>query len=439
MSTTRSIEEPRTHVGLFPFPSCLCMFLKTVSTIALNKFIEWIGSIFSLTSNVMKTINGVFLVFFCCSSAILVAQPLQNRLLIATSTDGLHFTKQNKTLYEYGDVPDAVVTDAGKVYAYFQGIIEPQHDIIVVGISQNGIDGWSFQSIRISGTENWRGRPCDPDVIYRNGIFRLYFTGDPTNDQIPETYSAVSGDGIDFTLENGVRFSGGSSAALDPSLLWIGDTLHYFAGGKAPSLNWHAVSTDGLQFSKLDDFSANGLMMSNGIPMKNGYRFYGFQNTPPQKIRSLFTANGETWMPDAGIRLELDPTNILEAVYVKDPAVVFKDSIYIMYYVTRKKEFTSVINDLKYSPMKFDLRQNHPNPFSDRTTIQIPTDQEQRDDDRITLKVFDLFGREVLDVSDEARVHGQVVIRREQLPGSGMYFYRAANWKPSIVKAMTLR
>ena len=385
----------------------------------------------------MENISGIVAALVWCVSTSLVAQPLQNRLLIATSPDGLNFTKQNKTLYESGDVPDAVVTDAGKVYAYFQGNIEPQRDIIVVGISSDGIDGWTFQTIKIAGIENWKVRPCDPDVLYRNGLFRLYFTGDPMNDKVPETYSAISNDGINFTLENGIRFSGGSSAALDPSLLWIGDTLHYFAGGKAPTLNWHAVSTDGLQFSKLDDFSANGLMMSNGIPMRNGYRFYGFQNTPPQKIRSLFTANGETWKPDAGIRLEVDPTNILEAAYVKDPAVVFKDSIYIMYYVTRKKEFTSIETDLRSSPVKLILHQNYPNPFSHHTTIRLPMNQQH--DDRVALQVFDLFGRVVLDLSDEVQRHDEIVIRREQLPMPGVYFYRVSIWEHSIIKAMTLK
>ena len=68
------------------------------------------------TKSVRKNISGIVVALVWCVSTSLVAQPLQNRLLIATSPDGLNFTKQNKTLYEFGDVPDAVVTDAGKVY-----------------------------------------------------------------------------------------------------------------------------------------------------------------------------------------------------------------------------------------------------------------------------------------------------------------------------------
>ena len=222
----------------------------------------------------MKTKTFLIFCFTIFIAWAVRSQPLQNRLLIAASIDGLNFTKLNKILYNFSDVPDAIVSSSGRVCVYFQGIIEPFHDIITVGISENGIDGWYFQPVRIFGIEDWLVRPCDPDVIYKNGQFRLYFTGDPTNNRIPETYSAVSSDGINFTLENGIRFSGGNFPVLDPSLLWIGDTLHYFAGGRTPTLNWHAISTDGLIFTKVEDFYANGMMMSNGIRVGNGYRFY---------------------------------------------------------------------------------------------------------------------------------------------------------------------
>lgn len=377
-----------------------------------------------------KIILILLLIIFI--SVIAKSQPLQNHLLIATSTDGLNFKKLNKVLFDFGDVPDAVVSSSGNVYVYFQGIVEPLHDIIVVGISSNGIDNWSFQAIKIFGIENWKVRPCDPDIIYKDGIFRLYFTGDPTNDRIPETYSATSSDGINFSLENGFRFSGDTFPVLNPSLLWIADTLHYFAGGKSPTMNWHAVSTDGLQFKKLNDFFAYGLMMSNGIHVDSVYRFYGFSNSPPQNIRSISTLDGKVWTSDPGIRLELDPTNILESNYVKDPAIVFKDSLYIMYYVTRKKEFTDVETTQKNFQKEFYLEQNYPNPFSSTTTIrfQSKTRYGEISDLRlgtiITLKVYDLLGREIATIfnddvdTDEHSI--QYNATKYQLK-SGMYIY----------------
>jgi hypothetical protein len=318
------------------------------------------------------------------------AQPLQNRLMLATSRDGLNFVKQNAVVYNSADVPDAVVDSTGRVWLYFQGNQDPVQDAIMVGSSPDGVSDWNFQPVKLLGIQSWRVRPCDPDVIYRNDLFRLYVTGDPTDDHTPETYSLISTDGIQFALEGGVRFSGGTSAALDPSLLWIGDTLHYFAGGGAPDRNWHAASTDGLAFTKLSDFSVDGMMMSNGIAVPGGYRFYGFSNKPPQDIRSIFTSDGTTWTRDPGVRLAVT-ANQFESMYVKDPAIVLRDSVYLMYYVTRKPEFSAADPDAKALSARVLLEQNYPNPFRGSTTISFHLREKQN----ILLTVRDLLGRTV--------------------------------------------
>jgi hypothetical protein len=362
----------------------------------------------------------VLSLLFMLAAVALQAQPLQNRLMIATSPDGLVFTKLNLIAYDSADVPDAVVSATGEVFLYFQGIQSPAHDIIMVGRSPDGLDNWVFRPVRIAGMESWKVRPCDPDVIAHDGIFRLYFTGDPTDDKIPETYSAVSGDGIHFTLENGARFSGGGSPALDPSLLWIGDTLHYFAGGGGMNWNWHAVLTDGLNFDRRANFSVSEMMMSNGIPAGSGYRFYGFTNRPPQNIQSIYSADGEVWTKDPGIRLERDAQYPLEGNYVKDPAIVFKDSQYIMYYVTRKPEFSGVGEPDGSAPSGALLR-IHPNPASASTTISF----ELRSSTRVYIAVYDLLGRErtrLVDAEMSAGEH-EALFDASRLPG-GMYFCR---------------
>lgn len=91
-------------------------------------------------------------------------------------------------------------------------------------------------------------------------------------------------------------------------------------------------------------------------------------------------------------------------------------------------------------PNTSTLEQNYPNPFSERTSIrfeigdwghglsearlgtQIPNLKSQ-----ITFKVFDLLGREVLDLSDEANRNSEIVIRKSQLPSPGVYIYRIQN------------
>jgi|UniRef100_A0A7C6A9S4 hypothetical protein len=334
--------------GLCPFESLKRFFLK-------EKGDEGFPLIF-----------GVLLFFW-----LLKAQPLQNRILIASSLDGLFWQRMNIILVDSGDVPDAVIGPDGRVYAYFQGLWTHYTDGIMVGISSDGINDWEFHPIPIPGTETWPGRPCDPDVIVQADTFRLYFTGDPINDRQPETYSAISLDGLNFTLENGVRFEVFGSPVLDPSLLWTNDTLQYFAGGAPPGENWHAHSVDGLNFIQQANFNADGCMMANGIRLPSGgFRFYIFSNNPNNPgIRSIYSLDGRDWTIDSGYRLQLDTTNGLESRYVKDPAVVFKDSIYLMYYVTRKPPAT--INDIDINNLN-GLLKISPNPCPSVLKIEVP-------------------------------------------------------------------
>jgi hypothetical protein len=342
--------------------------------------------------------------------------------MIATSADGLNFTKLDKILYNFADVPDAVVSASNRAFVYFQGIQEPLQDVILVGTSADGISNWSFQPIRIVGTEGWPVRPCDPDVVFKDLLFRMYFTGDPLGDRVPETYSATSNDGINFALESGVRFSGGDRSVLDPSLLWTGDTLHYFAGGGSPTQNWHAVSVNGLQFTRVEDFSVGGMMMSNGIKVKGGYRFYGFPNKPPPdlNIQSIFSADGRSWSPDPGIRLARDGSSAQEALYVKDPAIIFKDSIYIMYYVTRKPEYTGVDKPERNLPQEFQLFQNHPNPFNPTTRIEYFVTKPAF----VTLRVFNAVGRQIATLVQERKEPGSYHVDWRPEESSGIYYYR---------------
>jgi photosystem II stability/assembly factor-like uncharacterized protein len=69
----------------------------------------------------------------------------------------------------------------------------------------------------------------------------------------------------------------------------------------------------------------------------------------------------------------------------------------------------------------FSLFQSFPNPFNPATTIKydLPTDS------RVSLKVYDVLGREVLDLVDGVETAGQheVVLNASEL-SSGVYFYR---------------
>ena len=364
----------------------------------------------------MKRFIPVFLTLL----GVIWADPRENRLLIATSPDGIAWTRQNQVFYDSADVPDAVVGPGGRVYLYFQNFRHPDENKIYVGFSGDGLSDWIFGPIVISGTEYWPGQPCDPDIVVRGDTMRLYFTGDPYGDMKPETYSAISFDGMNFFLEQGVRFQVDGAAVLDPSLLWTGDTCRYFAGG-IPGINYRAHSNDGINFLRDPDFSADGFMMANGIAVPGGYRFYSFRED--QGIKSLFSTNGTDWSFDPGYRLQLDTTAGLEYGYVKDPAVVKTGSGYIMYYVTKIPPGN--VSEGNGRGFSFSV---YPNPAGDILLINISLP----DDVPYSLRLYDSSGRLVRGALNPCN----------PLPASdippGIYFLRLTAGSLSATRRITI-
>ncbi len=109
----------------------------------------------------------------------------------------------------------------------------------------------------------------------------------------------------------------------------------------------------------------------------------------------------------------------------------------------------SVEKDENHIPLSIQLEQNYPNPFSQSTTIRyritppaanIRIQSEIRNTKSIiTLKVFDVFGREILDLSDQARNTLQLTICSSQLPTLGVYFYRLITGEGVKTRTMIYR
>mgnify|MGYP005840254249 CR=1 FL=1 len=97
--------------------------------------------------------------------------------------------------------------------------------------------------------------------------------------------------------------------------------------------------------------------------------------------------------------------------------------------------FTSVEDPLDNKPKEFELSQNFPNPFNPSTQIQFQL--PQRAD--VNLKVYDLMGREVATLVNEARAAGQhtVTFDASRL-SSGVYLYRLDTGGQIFTKKMIL-
>ncbi|NQT25713.1 right-handed parallel beta-helix repeat-containing protein, partial [candidate division KSB1 bacterium] len=92
-------------------------------------------------------------------------------------------------------------------------------------------------------------------------------------------------------------------------------------------------------------------------------------------------------------------------------------------------------NELAAIPETYYLTQNYPNPFNPTTTIEFGLPKE----DRITLKVFDLLGREVLTLMDEKRKAGKHEVSFDASSlASGLYFYRIQSGQFTKIRKMVL-
>jgi pectate lyase len=85
-------------------------------------------------------------------------------------------------------------------------------------------------------------------------------------------------------------------------------------------------------------------------------------------------------------------------------------------------------------PVKFLLMQNYPNPFNPTTTISFQTPQ----DGKVTLKVYDLLGRDVATIFEGAKPAGKYffIFNAGHLPG-GIYFYRIEAGNFRQIRKMT--
>lgn len=97
----------------------------------------------------------------------------------------------------------------------------------------------------------------------------------------------------------------------------------------------------------------------------------------------------------------------------------------------------SLIRDLNYiklTPYQFTLFQNYPNPFNSGTIIRFTIEHQGS----VSLKVYDVLGREVETLVDDVRSPGlyEVLFPKTKMLSSGVYFYRIASEGKTVVRKM---
>ena len=168
------------------------------------------------------------------------------------------------------------------------------------------------------------------------------------------------------------------------------------------------------------------------------YDFYNYVFTPTwswQKYTVLFPDSLTQMWPDPG---SMEPFTLEDIVGIDFRPAASKDTIEV--YVD-DINFISVATGIKNPhgpggvPAAFILQQNYPNPFNPTTTIEFRVPSSGF----VSLKVYDILGREVATLVDGWRSPGSysVTLDGSKL-ASGVYFYRLQAGSFTISKKMML-
>jgi hypothetical protein len=238
--------------------------------------------------------------------------PYYHQIYLARSADGLAWEMDNVMIRDHTSVPEiARWNDTLWIYAV-DGV---QHGLIV--LRQGDDDLWWESRVEIAGFD--AANAVDPNVItLPDGSLRLYFFGfqtpgaSPGENRGPATiYSAVSSDGVHFTLEEGARFQS-DTIITDPDVVQAADGTWWLFVSQGMDLII-ARSADGLAFEAVGASHNGGV--SGTVRLDDG-TLRQYVCSPQGGIISQTSADGATWTVESGTRIPgrvCDPSLIREA------------------------------------------------------------------------------------------------------------------------------
>ena len=206
-------------------------------------------------------------------------------------------------------VPSLARRGNGQLVAVFQWFPYENpsaFDQVATCFSSDGGRTWNTpRSLTFSGLPAGYQRPFDPTVtVAEDGSLRLYFTCSPQSPTpVNGFYSARSMDGLNYTFEEGVRFYPGRATVDCAVLRWNGQWHLVSPIGAPQDGAYHAVSVDGLSFTRLADIPSVGgaNWTGNLVEVGNALRFYG---SPGQGLWYASTTDGMAWSAPVSLGLQ---------------------------------------------------------------------------------------------------------------------------------------
>jgi hypothetical protein len=292
--------------------------------------------------------------------------------------------------------------------------------------SDSGITWTEPQPIAVNGLPQNFQRPFDPTLaITDDGRIRVFFSSglNMILDTSINTYSAVSDDGINYSMDSGFRFSLPDKPVIDPAVIKFRGMWHLVNPVTMGTGAYHNISGDGLNFTRVQDIAsdmAHSWIGNFMIRDTSELRFYG--------------SGGMIWYstsPNGGQWSSFINTNVQGG----DPAALkLSETNYLMIYTG--PPYPNAIGESGSLPEEFSLGQNYPNPFNPTTKISYKI----KFTSYIEVNVFDISGKQVISLVNAKQSSGsyEVEFYAADLP-SGVYLYSLiADGKQISVKRMAL-
>lgn len=260
----------------------------------------------------------------------------ERRLLLAHSTDGIHFTASGEVLTDQGNVPDMIVEPDGTIRVYYigQSIEVGKEENTVVAISTDNGASWTFRKLILNNWPQPRD-PSDPDVVLlEDGTYQMYYTSSLVNNKLGIVY-ADSPDGITFTYRG--ESLRGPGDVIDSTTFFYDGLWHMYVLQEKEPGQLYATSTNGVAFTLASTtplrLPVERYVISNPLIEDGKLRMFGF-NLQDKNIRSFTSTDGASWV-DGDIALAGDEAATLGSLYIQDSTVAkLADGSYLMVYVS---------------------------------------------------------------------------------------------------------
>jgi hypothetical protein len=378
----------------------------------------------------MKKLTCFILLLITVNAFAQGEPPWRRPLKICTSSDGQSFTNI-RTFQDSAGVPCILRLQSGILISAFQWFRQPVGSatwdrVAVKFSSDNGITWTEPQPITVNGLPQNFQRPFDPTLVNTDdGRIRIFFSSglNLVLDTSINTYSAVSDDGINYSMDSGFRFSLPDKPVIDPAVIRFRGLWHLVNPVTMGTGAYHNISGDGLNFTRVQDIAsdmAHSWIGNFMIRDTSELRFYG--------------SGGMIWYstsPNGGQWSSFINTNVQGG----DPAALkLSETNYLMIYTG--PPYPNAIGESGSLPEEFSLGQNYPNPFNPTTKISYKI----KFTSYIEVNVFDISGKQVISLVNAKQSSGsyEVEFDAADLP-SGVYFYSLiADGKQMSVKRMAL-